>query len=161
MTDNYSLLEVFEQAEQIERNGHSFYTQAAEATDDASVKAVLMKLAAEELHHQSYFHNLREQFCKREEAFYLDPDGEATAYLRSAADTHVFTSDQAVADLLGSIQSARSAIKLAIDFEKDTIVFFSALKDAVEAQDREKVELLIQEELRHVRILQEELVKLL
>lgn len=160
MAPHFSLLEVFEQAEHIERNGNQFYTQAADAAQDPQTQAVFRRLAAEELNHQAFFHDLRQQYCQMQDVNWVDPDGDAAAYLRAAADGHVFNVDKNLSELLGSVQSPQSALRMAIDFEKDTIVFFSALKDAVNADNRDKVELLIQEELRHVRILQDELARL-
>ncbi len=155
MSVQYSLSEVFEMAEDIESNGYDFYTQAADAIKDKKVKAVFQDLAGKELKHKEIFSSLRKEFCSTADAHWVDPDGQAAAYLKATAENHVFNIEKDVSSLITSLQSAESALRLAIGFEKDTIVFFTALKQAVTGENREKVDLLIQQELDHIRLLQE------
>ncbi len=96
-------------------------------------------------------------WCGAQDAHWWDPDGEAEAYVRQAADSNVFTMQPDVAQMVTSIQSAESALRMAINFEKDAIAFFTALKKAVKDEHRDKVEALIQEEHEHVRRLNEAL----
>ena len=151
MTVNYSLSEVFHLAETIEKNGEAFYRRAAEAVDDAKTKEVFLDLAAKEKVHEQIFATLREQVCTLADQQIYDPDGQVEAYLRSVAETHVFNLDPDETALAASLQSPLSALKWAIGFEKDTIVYFSALKEAVPEESRAKVELLIREEYDHIR----------
>ncbi len=160
MAVQYSLSEVFEMAENIESNGYNFYTQAADAIKDKTVKAVFHDLAGKELQHKEIFANLRQKFCAAADAHWVDPDGQAAAYLQATADNHVFNLEKDVSSLLASLQSTESALRLAIGFEKDTIAFFTALKQAVTGENREKVDLLIKEELDHIRILQDAIKQL-
>jgi len=160
MATQYSLSEVFEMAEDIESNGYDFYTQAAVAIKDKAVKAVFHDLADKELQHKKSFANLRQKFCSVVDVHWVDPDGQAAAYLKAAADNHIFNIEKDVSSLLASLQSAESALRLAIRFEKDTVAFFTALKKAVTGENHDKVDLLIQEELEHIRILQNTLKEL-
>ena len=154
MAQTFSLSEVFRMAENIERNGYEFYTQAAAAAENDRAKKVYLELAEKEKHHQELFADLRKAFCTRTDIHWVDPDGTAEAYLKAIADNHVFNLNQDVSSLLASIQSAPSVLRMAIGFEKDTIVFFTALKNAVSGEHREKVEVLIKEELDHIQQLQ-------
>lgn len=160
MTIQYSLSEVFEMAENIESNGYDFYTQAADAIKDKMVKTVFQDLARKELQHKETFASLKQELCAAAEAHWVDPDGQAAAYLKATADCHVFNIEKKVSSLLASIQSTESALRLAIGFEKDTIAFFTALKQAVTEVNRQKVDLLIKEELEHIRILQDTIKQL-
>ena len=153
MTDKYSLSEVLRMAEGIERNGEKFYRQAAQMTKDAQAKAVMLDLAAQERGHERVFADLRAELCQVSDAQWWDPDGEAAAYVRGIADLHVFSMTPDVTELLASVQSPRSVLQLAIGFEKDTIVFFTALRESVTPENRAKVSLLIQEEIKHVHLL--------
>lgn len=155
MAVQYSLSEVFEMAEGIETNGYDFYTRAADACNDKTVKAVFQDLAQKELQHKETFADLRQTFCAAPDAHWVDPDGQAAAYLKATADNHVFNIDKEVSSLLASLQSEESALRLAIGFEKDTIIFFTALKHAVSEEHRETIDRLIEEELEHIRILQD------
>ena len=160
MAVQYSLSEVFEMAENIESNGYDFYTQAADAIKDKTVKALFQDLAGKELLHKETFANLRQEFCSAVDAHWVDPDGQAAAYLKATADNHVFNLEKDVSSLIASLQSAESALRLAIGFEKDTIAFFTALQQAVTGENREKVDLLIKEELDHICILQDAIKQL-
>ena len=160
MVAQYSLSEVFAMAENIESNGYDFYTQAKESVNDKVVQAVFLDLAGKELQHKELFAKLRKEFCTAEDTHWVDPDGQAAAYLKATADTHVFNLEKDVSALLASLQSPESALRLAIGFEKDTIAFFTALKQAVTGANREKVDLLIKEELDHICILQDAIKQL-
>jgi len=155
MANRYSLSEVLRIAEEIERNGQKFYTQAAAKTKDPAVKQLLRELAEKEKEHEEVFAQMREHYCRASDAHEVDPTGEVAAYIHSLAETHVFNLNKDVTKLLLSLQTPESILELAIGFEKDTIAYFSALKNAVRSENKEKVELLIQEEVGHIRLLQE------
>ena len=58
------------------------------------------------------------------------------------------------ADELSGRESETEILKSAIEKEKDSIVFYSGLKDFTPAEiAKEKIDEIIQEELRHIRIL--------
>lgn len=160
MTQKYSLAEVFRLAENIESNGHEFYTQAARAVQDPAVQRVFGDLAEKELAHRRLFADWRDQYCTREQMHWVDPDGQAAAYLEAMAENHVFNLRREVGHLLASVQTPLSALRLAIGFEKDTIAYFTALKGGVPPVLQEKVDLLIREELDHIRQLQDAIAAL-
>ena len=64
--------EIFEMAEQIERNGAKFYREAAEKSSDADIKKMLQDLAAMEDGHQLTFSQMRKE---------LSPDEKASDHL--------------------------------------------------------------------------------
>ncbi|MBN1436743.1 MAG: ferritin family protein [Sedimentisphaerales bacterium] len=158
--ESYNLSEVFHMAEAVERNGEKFYRQAAGMAKDKSAKDVMLFLADQELQHERIFAQMRQESCGAGVAQWWDPDGQAAACVKAVADSHVFTLTPDVTGLLAQVQSQKSVLNLALNFEKDTIVFFSALKDIVRDQDVDKVQRLIQEELKHVAMLNTELQKL-
>ena len=83
--------EIFEMAEQIERNGASFYRKAAESIDDPAGKKLLLNFAAMEDEHEKTFAALRKDLSEKEKtATTFDPEGEAALYLRALADVRVF-----------------------------------------------------------------------
>jgi len=155
--ERYSLAEVYRLAEAIEKHGQEFYTQAAATAVDGATRGVLKHLADEESRHAGIFAAWRQQHCGAEDVHVVDLDEQVQGYLEAVAANHVFNLGQEVAELLGSVQSPESALRLALSFEKDTIVFFTALREAVPVEQREKVEQMIREELRHVRDLQKAL----
>ena len=160
MGQQFSLSEAFLMAEEIEANGFEFYRLNAQASRDKSVKALFAALAEKEKVHQEVFVGFRQEFCGENDVHFVDQDDQAAAYIKTVADNHVFNLNKDVSSLVASVQTPGSAIRMAIGFEKDTIVFFTAIRDAVRDENRDKIDLLIREEFDHIRILQEELDKL-
>ena len=71
--------EVFEMAEEIERNGAKFYRAAAEKFGD--LKGVFLGLATMEDEHIKTFANMRSELSAGEqESVVFDPDGAAQMY---------------------------------------------------------------------------------
>jgi len=148
--------EVFEMALQLERNGAKFYRDAAKSIDDPEYKKLLQSLAAMEDNHEATFAKMRAQFNENDESLAIyDPHGEASLYLRAFADTRVFFDKEI------DTSSIETIFKDAIIAEKDSIVFYMGMKDAVPRDfGRGQLDAIIKEEMAHVRLLSERLVNL-
>jgi len=147
---------VFEIGIQIERNGKAFYQAMAEQLKEADSKAFFAQLAEWEDKHIALFQRLQSALPEQAREDHLfDPDGEMAAYLKAAADTHVFIATPDMAALIASrCHSALDAVELALTFEKDSVVYYVTMKKVVaEHAGRNKIDLLIDEELHHVAIL--------
>jgi rubrerythrin len=151
----YNADEVFEMAEQVERDGRSFYLRAADQTENPDVKSLLKDLAEMEKDHEKLFHNMRAEMQESGGAQVVyDPDQQAPLYLQSAAETHVFNVHQDIAQVLKGTESVEEVLRIAIGFEKDTVVFFLGLKDLVpEELGDDRIEGLIEEEMSHITTL--------
>ena len=149
--------EIFEMAEQIERNGVTFYRAAAEKLP--SLRQVLLDLAAMEEEHEKTFADMRAQLSGREqEPMVFDPDGEAQMYLRVVADGQVFNVKAEPAEQLTGQETAEDILKIAIVLEKDSIAFYAGLKECVPPRaGRDKIEAIIREEFGHIATLNEKL----
>ena len=159
MSNSLSLSEIFLLAENIEKQGREFYLGAAAKTDDPVVKEVMSFLAEEETRHEKIFADLRKKFFGSDDV-YFDEDHEDTAkYITGLVDSHVFNVSKDAAELLGSIQTPRSAVEMAINFENDTIKCFTAFKGI--AKDETKlIDRLIEEEHKHKEKLEKVLEQL-
>lgn len=150
--------EIFEIAEQIERNGGKFYRQAASMTENEDVKRFLLKLAEMEDQHENYFSSLKEKITKDDSDSFPDIDGQTIAYLQAVASGNVFVSSNAQAGRIKGNESIEEIFEIAIGFEKDTVVYFSSVKGIVpEHLGKGKIDELIKEEIRHISILLEKL----
>jgi len=149
--------EVFEMAEQIERNGGKFYRAAAEKFP--AMSEVLLDLAAMEDEHLKTFTNMRAELSGTEvEEPVFDPDGQAQMYLRVMADGHVFDVKTDPAEKLANKDTPEEVLKMAIGLERDSIAFYVGLKEAVSRKaGKEKVEDIIKEEMGHIVTLNEKL----
>ncbi|HEX41727.1 MAG TPA: rubrerythrin [Phycisphaerales bacterium] len=152
--------EVFEMAEAIERNGAKFYRGAASRFP--AVADVFGKLAAMEDEHERTFAKMRAQLKGQEaEPLVFDPDGEAQMYLRVMADGHVFDMNSDPAEKLGSLQTAEDAIRAGLAAERDSIAFYTGLKECVSQRaGQDKVTAIIREEFRHIVTLNQMLTEL-
>ncbi len=151
--------EIFEMAEQIERNGIKFYRRAAEIISDKDNKDLLIKLAEMEVDHIKTFARIREQLADKEkETIIFDPDNQCALYLQAMADGHVFDIKTDPSTLLSGSESFHDILKMAIGAEKDSIAFYMGLKDLVtEPAGKDKVDKIIREEMNHIVLLSSKL----
>lgn len=156
MRYDFNADDVFEMAEQLERNGATFYREAAERVDDEKHRAFLTGLSRMELEHEQTFAAMREELKGREkQPTVFDPEGDSAGYLRALADTRVFFEKQIDASTMEGILQA------AIQAEKDSILFYLGMKDMVPADlGAAKLDKIIREEMAHVRSLSGELIRL-
>ena len=154
MSMDFNADDIFEMAEQIERNGAAFYRTAAEGLADPGQKKMMLDLAAMEDEHEKTFAGMRAELSAKErESAVFDPEGEASLYLKALADTRVFFEKSV------DTTSMVSILKEAITAEKDSIVFYLGMKDLVpEKFGKSKIDALIREEMAHIKLLSQELV---
>jgi len=144
--------EVLGMAEQIERNGTSFYRKGASIVKDEETKKLLDDLARWEETHEKLFKAMRAELTDEERAATAaDPDGEAELYIQAMADTHVFNVKKDPLKLLAGKKKPLDVLAAALEFEKDSILFFMGLSRAVPARlGKDRVDKIVQEEFRHV-----------
>jgi len=156
MSYDFNADEIFEIAEQIERNGAKFYRTGAENINDANKKKLLIELAEMEDEHENTFKKMRKELTADEKVITtFDPEGEAEKYLRALADTRVFYDKEIDSN------SFENILKTAITAEKDSIVFYLGMKEIVPANlGKQKLDKIIKEEMNHISLLSKELLSL-
>ncbi len=155
MSFEFNADEVFEMAEQIERNGAEFYRKAAGTViGDPAGRDFLIELARMEEEHEDVFSDIRKSLTDEQRKSTLaDLNNEAIGYLRSLADTRVFFQKEI------DTSSMEEILKAAIMTEKDSIAFYLGMKDMVpERGGKDKIDQIIQEEMSHIRLLSQELI---
>jgi rubrerythrin len=153
--------EVLKIAEQIERNGIEFYERAAERFDGDAARR-LRNLADMERTHEQAFATMRRELADAEQRLKaFDPEGEAGRYLAAFADGQIFAPRADAAALFGPESTERDILETAIGLEKDSVVFYVAIRDAVpEALGEDKINQIIQEEMAHIVLLSRTLASL-
>ena len=156
MMYDFNADEIFEMAQQLEKNGADFYTRSAAASHDPAVKKLLGELAAMEVDHEKTFAGLRAQLtAKEKQGLVFDPQGETAFYLKALADTRVFFEKKV------DTSSLEAILKEAIVAEKDSIIFYLGMKDMVpEGTGKDRIDAIIKEEMGHIRLLSRELAAL-
>ncbi len=155
MTVNFNADEVFEMGLQIERNGNRFYAEAAEAAQDEQLKLLLQDLARMESGHEDLFRQLKDSLpAGAAPELGYDPDEQTALYLRAAADTHIFNVRREDPKELVGKGTAEEILNVALQFEKDSVVFFLGLEAMVPAElGKEQVRGLVREEMSHIAAL--------
>lgn len=148
--------EIFEMAEQIERNGAGFYRTAAESADDQTTQ-FLLDLAAMEDEHEETFAAMRSELAAAEKkSFTFDPDGEAIRYLQAMADSKIFGEDPC--KLLSAGQSIAEVLDIAVGLEKDSIIFYQCMKSYVPPElGKDRLSDIIDQEIGHILMLTKKL----
>jgi rubrerythrin len=154
MSYDFNADDVFEMAEQIERNGAAFYRGAADGIKDPDAKNFLQDLAAMEDDHEKTFAAMRKSLTAPEKASTVfDPNGEAASYLKALADTRIFFKKEI------DTSSMQEILKAAILAEKDSIVFYLGMKELVsESLGQTRLEDIIKEEMSHINLLSRRLI---
>jgi len=146
--------EVFRIALMIEDNGHFFYETAAAKPFPADIVKLFKDLAVEELSHKAIFNALLKDLPPQTTtATVWDPDNELDQYLKAMASEHVFNQKpEAIAAKLAGINTPTDAVRMAMGFERDTIVFFLELQSVTDdPESRQQITKLVDEERKHLK----------
>jgi rubrerythrin len=155
MNDTFNAIEILEMAGEIERNGARFYRKAAEFFEDPQTKKLLMDLAEMEDQHEKVFAAMQQDFEKEQAApVVIDPDNLSAPYLHAMAEGRVFDVRSDPVAMLSEHDSLQDILKIAINLEKESIVFYVGIKEMVpETLGKDKIDDIIREEMMHVALL--------
>jgi rubrerythrin len=140
--------EVVQFAIYIEQNGYKFYVGTIKKFKEKELVELFQFLADEEFRHEQIFKNL----LKRAGTF-TPPEsypGEYDMYMKDFLKTHALANDETLKKKMAAVSTPGDAVKMALDFEKDSVVLFTMLKKYIEAENKPMVEAIIQEELNHI-----------
>lgn len=162
MSIQFNADEIFEIAEQIERNGAKFYRRGADILTEPENRRLLLDLAAMEDEHERVFAAMRTDVTASErEPVVFDPDDQGALYLRAMADGHVFDVKVDPSERLKGKETMDAVFEMAIGLEKDSILFYLGMKEIVpERLGRHRVDAIIREEMGHVALLSSKLSSL-
>jgi rubrerythrin len=146
----FSLHEIYDLGIRIEKNGELFYRKAIKRFSDERLKSLLARLVDDEVKHQEFFARKKEDLKDKPE----DPEMEETAsaiFQDILGDQTFSLKETNPSDL----KSEEELLNLAIEFEKDTVIFYEMLTPLVTgSQTLNGLEEIVQEEKRHIEMLQ-------
>jgi len=158
MTVALNAFEVFEIAEQIERNGAKFYRKAAEQFNEPDISNMFLELADWETRHEQIFNDMGKQLSKPNKNSRVSGLEKKLLDPKLMACLAVFGTGSEPVHRLRSVENTAEVLKRAIEKEKDSIAFYEGLKDFVStSDDKNKVDYIIEEEMRHIKILSQAL----
>ncbi|MDD5064664.1 MAG: ferritin family protein [Phycisphaerae bacterium] len=162
MSITFNADEIFEMAENLERDAARFYHQAAKGAADKKTKQMFLDLANMEDRHLATFQEMRKELGAGEkEETVFDPDNEAAMYLQTMARGHGWEGKRSPTGNLTGNEKIEDILKIALEAERNSVVFYSGLKELVPPRaGRDRVEAIIKEELGHIAILNEQLALL-
>jgi rubrerythrin len=149
MGKTYSLKEILEMAIKIEEDGVIFYESLAGRSKNREVIELAKYLAGEEKDHIAVFRSIYKELTgeKFEKAFIED---EANAYLHLLVENRVFKNQEEIKKFVEDIKDDLSILDLAIQIEKDTILYYYEVLEGLEDKEKTLVKELINQEKTHI-----------
>ncbi len=159
MAQVFNANEVFDIGVEIEKNGKAFYMAAEKRTNDPILKSMFAQLAAWEATHVELFEKLRSSLTADENSqIEYDPDNMIHLYLKAVADNKLYMNQDFSID---SCKNSLDILKKALDFERESVVLYSSMKELVpQTMGKKEIDKLVIEELKHVGQLTQEISKL-
>jgi rubrerythrin len=143
--------EALKWALEIEKNGEAFYNEVAAKSADPEVKTLFEDLAAQERGHYQVFQKMLEEVKPEPDLSNVEYD-EYQTYLQVALDRALFAGPDKGLTLAKQAQDLATALRAAVGFEKDTLLFFYDLREMMVSEaERRAVSDIILEEKAHLR----------
>lgn len=144
----FSSDEVFQIAMEMEETGQVFYEAAAAGCSNAKVAALFRRLAGQEVEHYKRFKKLRDALAARPASHALTEE-EMEFAQALVTDRMVPTPEDA--RRIAAEGSLGQALDMAINLEKDSVLFYSDILLAVDERDAAAIRAIIAEEKRHAQ----------
>ena len=147
----FTSTEIFDLAMRIEENGETFFRGAVKKMAEPALKSLFEWLAEQEVKHKEWFSVKRDQAEMKIKP--TDFEKAGSGILQDILGDQSFSLKEAD---LGHISSVREILDLAIEFERDTILFFEMILSLiVDEETGMELKEIIAEEARHVELLRE------
>jgi rubrerythrin len=142
--------DITELAMELEKSGEAFYRAVAGKVASPEVRALFEDLANQEVAHYRIFQKLARSI--REQPFMTDEEWDMYQdYLDATVQSAFFEGADKALAAADEVEDEEQALRMAIGFEKETMLFFHDLQDKVPERGKETVERVIIEERRHVQ----------
>ncbi len=143
----FSANQMIDIAIQTEQAGRVFFEAAVEHAEDAQVKSLCQWLADEEQTHERVFYHMGQQLPPETEP--KEWPAERAEFIDALLGSRFMPSLEQAQALVQDM-SAQDILDFALNFEKDTIIFFYEMRDMVPVSAVDKVNETIAEEKAHV-----------
>lgn len=147
----FTSMEIFDLAIRIEENGEAFFRNAVKKMAKPSLKSLFEWLAEQEVKHKEWFTKGKDRAEVTIESSDLERAG--SGILQDILGDQSFSLREADLD---HVSSVREILVLAIEFERDTILFFEMILSlVVDETTGTELKEIIAEEKRHIELLEE------
>ena len=144
----FYLSEIVKFAIEKEEQSQALYKKLAENAKCEKCKTFFEQLVKEEVKHEEFYSKMLETVAD-EQSPAVQEDDEYSAYMQEMIESARIakTVEEIGADDMGA------ALDYAIAREKDSILFYTGMKNFVPAAAKEHIDVIIREEARHVAML--------
>ena len=150
MAQFFSASEIAKAAVEIEKKGQEFYRRVAANAKTETLKALFEHLAKEEMKHERIFSDLLARLGAVELPAWSN-DEEYAMYVNALIESHALFTGGLAEKYMAEATDDKTAIRMAMAFEKDTLLFFMEMRELVPASEQEFVQQCIDEERLHLR----------
>jgi rubrerythrin len=134
----------------IEDSGEAFYRAVAKKAQTLQVRVLFEDLADQEVKHKAVFQKLGQDLgdtllmSQEEWEQYQD-------YLQATVQSALFEGPEKALAAAETVTDEKEAVRMAMGFEKETILFFYNVRDVVTGGKKETIDRIIAQEKTHVR----------
>ncbi len=154
MAQFFHAADIAKAAVEIEKKGQDFYGRVAEKAQTDSIKELFLHLRGEEKKHEAVFSELLKRLGQVELPAWSTAD-EYAMYVDALIESHALFTGGLAEKYMADAADDETAIRMAMAFEKDTLLFFLEMKELVPESEKEFVLQCIDEERLHIRQLKE------
>lgn len=142
--------DALEMAMGIETAGETFYRAVAQKAQTLPIRVLFEDLAEQEVNHYKVFSNLsksvRDKLLMSAEEW-----DQYQGYLEATVQSSLFEGPDKALAAAEEVTDEKEAVRMAMRFEKETMLFFFNLRDIVTGANQDLVTRIIDEERKHVR----------
>jgi rubrerythrin len=139
-----------EMAMGIETSGEAFYRAVAKKTQTLEVRVLFEDLADQEVRHYAAFKKLQKELG---DALLMSQEDweQYQGYLQATVQSALFEGPEKALAAAETVTDEKEALRMAMSFEKETILFFYNVRDVATGGKQEIIDRIIAEEKSHVR----------
>lgn len=152
MSAQLDVNEILDFAILMEQKGYEFYTESAKRFNDLKLTQLFHLLAEQEFKHEKIFKKMKEKTGSLKSTT-LDDKAEGI-HIKDYLGEFLFGKKKSLKEKVKTLKTIEEVVQLAFGIEKDSVVFYSALKRYVDKEHEIVIETVIQEEVSHVLMLQ-------
>jgi len=152
MSAQLDVNEILDFAILMEQKGYEFYTESAKKFNDLKLTQLFHLLAEQEFNHEKIFKNMKEKTGPLKSTALDDKTDEI--HLKDYLGEFLFGKKKSLKEKVKTLQTIEEVVQLAFGIEKDSVMFYTALKKYVDKENEAMIESVIQEEVSHVLKLQ-------
>jgi len=158
----FSVFEILQIAERIERNAAMFYQKSAALFEDAQLRATLYRLAEWESKHEELFRKTRTEYTQKLDILgTFNPDNYELCNPQEIVGLAESATKADKGGVLTGKENKRKILQTALKMEKDGIAFYRRIRRRVrDLAGKETMKDIVAEERRHIKILEQSLEQL-